>query len=140
MTSDISKNMILVVTEDTTVFASPESSDEISSICEDSFLVASGPPVEVDGYLMVPLQPMGAVELRTVKRMQATSTPEEAEQEAALQVDEVPEKALPKVAAVKTTVSKSGKHAVEEDLDALLDEFGLVPQPPVKGSKKKAKK
>lgn len=140
--SGISKNVILLVTEDSTVFASPESSDEISTICEGSFLVAAGPPVEVDGYPMVPLQPMGSVELRTVKRMQAGSVveQEEAHADAALEVDRAPEEAVSKVAPVKTKTSKSGKHAVEEDLDDLLNEFGLVPQAVEKSSKKKGKK
>merc|ERR1712039_696337 len=60
---------ILLVTEDAVIFASPESSEELSAISEGSFLVASGPPVDEDGYDMVPLQPCGSVELRAVRRV-----------------------------------------------------------------------
>jgi curved DNA-binding protein CbpA len=136
--SDIAKNMILVVIEDGTVFASSESSDEVSSISEGSFLVASGPPVDVDGYPMVPLQPCGAVELRIVKRAFA-SLPSPAE-EVTLEVDSEAEAAETQEEVVKKP-SKTGKpQAEEEDLDTLLSEFGVVLQPVTKGAKKKGKK
>lgn len=127
----IAKNVILVVIEESVVFSSPTSSDEISTISAGSFLVASGPPVEVDGYDMVPLQPTGAVELRTVTKMNAPEASIELEDEA-----------VPEVVPVKTqSTAKPGKLQVqEEDLDALLDEFGLVPQPVAKSPKKKGKK
>jgi len=127
----IAKNVILVVTEDATVFASPESSDEISEISEGSFLVAAGPPVDVDGFDMVPLQPCGSVELRVVRRMEAN---------AAADTSPVTEKvAAEEQAPVKTTSSKKVPIVEEEDLDNLLSEFGVVLSP-VSKTKKKAKK
>merc|ERR1711865_715081 len=71
----ITKNVILLVTEEGTVFKSPDSADEISTISEGSLLVASGPPVEVDGFDMVPLQPCGSVELRIVRLMVGVEAP-----------------------------------------------------------------
>merc|ERR1712086_80659 len=65
----ISQNVVLIMIEDATVFKSPDSAEEICTISEGSLLVASGPPVEVDGFDMVPLQPCGSVELRVVRLM-----------------------------------------------------------------------
>lgn len=137
----IHKNVILVVTEEGVVFASPESSDEISTISAGSFLVAAGPPIDVDGYDMVPLQPCGSVELRIVKKManaevdvvvDAVDTPEPAAPVAA-----VPEAAVP---APAKTANKAAKVQIEEDLDGLLSEFGVVLQTATKSPKKKGKK
>jgi len=129
--SDISKNVILVVIEEGTVFASTDSSEEISEICEGSFLVAAGPPVDVDGFAMVPLQPCGSVELRIVKRMLALDS--------SVAVA-APVEVAAEVPVAKTTSKGAGKQPVEEDLDDLLNEFGLTPQPAVKSPKKKGKK
>lgn len=128
--SGISKNVILVVIEEGTVFASTDSSDEISEIYEGAFLVAAGPPVDIDGYDMVPLQPCGSVELRIVKRMLASDSSV---------VVAAPVEVAAEVPVVKTAI-KAGKQAVEEDLDELLNEFGLTPQPAAKSPKKKGKK
>lgn len=135
--SDIYKNVILVVIEEGPVFASTDSSDEISTMSEGAFLVASGPPVDVDGYPMVPLQPCGAVELRIVKRMLAAES----------SVDEdVPSEELDaeEIVPNETPVKKAGKaakaQAEAENLDSLLSEFGVVLTPVSKSAKKKGKK
>merc|ERR1712224_940806 len=138
----IDKNVILVVTEAGTVFASLESSEELCTLAEGSFLVASGPPVEVDGYDMVPLQPCGSVELRIVQKMGA---PESNVGGVDAQPEEVVETSKPEANVASVTPAKTANKAAkaqaeEEDLDNLLSEFGVVLQPVApKSGKKKGK-
>jgi len=132
----IAKNVILVVTEEGPVFASLESDAEISTMTEGSLLVAAGSPVDVDGYMMVPLQPCGSIELRIVRLM----VPLEVDSTAPVVQEEA--LAAPKdshLADVKQASKAAKQQAEEEDLDGLLSEFGVVVSPVTKSSKKKGK-
>jgi len=131
----IFQNTILVVTEEATVFKSPESADEVSTLSEGSLLVASGPPVEVDGFDMVPLQPCGSVELRVVRLM----VPLEASVSANVEEVQPAPKQVPLADMKKASIVAKAK-AEEEDLDGLLSEFGVVLEPVTKTSKKKGKR
>merc|ERR1712039_207058 len=118
----IDTNVILVAITDGIVYASPDSTDEISTVREGALLVASGPRVRVDGYDMVPLQPCGSVELRIVRKLSNWAAAESSP----CRTVGLPEEAGARV--VKTT--KAARAAAdEEDFDALLKEFGIVLQP-----------
>jgi len=137
----IDRNVILVVLEAGIVFASMQSSDEVSTIAEGSFLVASGPPAEVDGYDMVPLQPCGAVELRIVKQMPLPAA--QAVSDVITQGAAAPDETVPQeetIAPVKKAVKPGKDQQEEEDLDNLLSEFGVVLQPVTKSAKRRGKK
>lgn len=50
------------------VFASVTSWDKLSTVGQGQAVIARGPPEECEGYIMVPIQPAGAVELRFLER------------------------------------------------------------------------
>eukprot|EP00403_Amphidinium_massartii_P016539 CAMPEP_0178421092 /NCGR_PEP_ID=MMETSP0689_2-20121128/26471_1 /TAXON_ID=160604 /ORGANISM="Amphidinium massartii, Strain CS-259" /LENGTH=953 /DNA_ID=CAMNT_0020042597 /DNA_START=133 /DNA_END=2994 /DNA_ORIENTATION=+ len=57
----------LVVLEEGPIFESPSSYETIGEATVGKTLVAAGPPVDVEGYSMVPLRPSGTIERRIVK-------------------------------------------------------------------------
>lgn len=58
----IADGALLVATEEATVFSSCESAAEIRIVKVNEEVIASGPAREVDGYVMVPIRPRGAVQ------------------------------------------------------------------------------
>jgi len=125
----VNKNAVLKVLEEAAVFKSTESSDSIATAEANDLLVAAGSPVDVEGYLMVPLQPCGSIELRVVECVQSSCEAIPAPED------------TPPAASVSQTKVKAVKHsAPEEDLDALLNEFGIEVKAVTTSSKKKGKK
>mmetsp|Transcript_63012 Transcript_63012/g.132990 ORF Transcript_63012/g.132990 Transcript_63012/m.132990 type:complete len:985 (+) Transcript_63012:169-3123(+) len=55
------------VVEETTLFESPTSYNDLGVVPEGEVVIAGGAPVEAEGYYMVPLKLGGAVELRVVR-------------------------------------------------------------------------
>jgi len=61
----------LVATQGAPVFQSPESWTVVAQVSPGVAVVASGPPKMVEGYMMVPILPEGAVELVLFKELAA---------------------------------------------------------------------
>eukprot|EP00927_Polykrikos_kofoidii_P077475 TRINITY_DN74412_c0_g1_i1.p1 TRINITY_DN74412_c0_g1~~TRINITY_DN74412_c0_g1_i1.p1 ORF type:complete len:771 (+),score=165.33 TRINITY_DN74412_c0_g1_i1:78-2390(+) len=53
----------LVAKEEATVFAAPDSIDEVGSVACGEAVVAAGHPVDLGGFFMVPIEPTGAVQM-----------------------------------------------------------------------------
>ena len=66
----------LVAKRGAAVFESPESWKSTHSIPAGHIVVAAGPPRTVQGYLMVPIVPSGAVELTLFREMSANDEPD----------------------------------------------------------------
>lgn len=65
----------LLVAEEGTVFVNPTSDDFLGVVAEGTVVIASGAPVEVEGFHMVPIKPKGAVELRVLRAVAAAPAP-----------------------------------------------------------------
>lgn len=128
----IAKGTPLLVEVEGPIFESPTSYETIGVAAVGSQMIAAGPPVDVDGYGMVPVQPRGTLELRIVKVAPAATTPPDNK------ANDNSQEASPK----KAKKAKEQKQAApEEDLDAILTEFGIdVQSLPKEGKKKKGKK
>jgi len=57
----VNDGTILIARERLTIFAGPDSWDEIGKFAKGETFAAAGPPVDVDGIAMVPIYPTGAV-------------------------------------------------------------------------------
>eukprot|EP00445_Apocalathium_hangoei_P066758 CAMPEP_0204109716 /NCGR_PEP_ID=MMETSP0361-20130328/1458_1 /ASSEMBLY_ACC=CAM_ASM_000343 /TAXON_ID=268821 /ORGANISM="Scrippsiella Hangoei, Strain SHTV-5" /LENGTH=1008 /DNA_ID=CAMNT_0051059521 /DNA_START=92 /DNA_END=3115 /DNA_ORIENTATION=+ len=57
----------LIVAVETTLFESPTSYTDLGVVAQGKVVVATGAPVEAEGFYMVPIKPRGAVELQNVR-------------------------------------------------------------------------
>lgn len=119
------------------VFEAPTSSNIVRRVRQGGTVHASGPETIVDGYPMLPILPSGAVESAHVRRQQAAAA-------AAVPVAEAPaaeaQAAPAPEDAKKKTKAKTGTPDQEEDLDALLEEFGVEVKAGAKKTKGKGNK
>ena len=64
--SSVTEGAVLVVRGAANVFPDPQTYGSIGALVAGQKVVASGPPVDVQGFLMAPIRPCGAVELEKV--------------------------------------------------------------------------